>query len=268
MPGNYAYVTVITKRSYLPGVWVLKETLREVNSQYPLVVLVPSDAADEFPEIAKWEGIRVITRDRIILPEVLRNPEHCAWDESFFKLRAAGLEEFDKIVLIDCDVLVLRNLDHMFQMKHMSAVEAGRSIFKDWIGLASGVMVIEPGAEVEKRILDCMEPAILKRFAAGKFAGDQDVLREYCPDWQEREELHLPEAYNLIWNWAGKFCNEFVDGGYKKVYVLHFAGGMPKPWDCGPKEVARMTYHGIRDRNLAELKAYMKYLKIVRKMER
>jgi hypothetical protein len=37
---NAAYVTLLTKDSYLPGVLVLERSLKSVQTRYPLVVLV------------------------------------------------------------------------------------------------------------------------------------------------------------------------------------------------------------------------------------
>jgi hypothetical protein len=49
-PRRFAYVTLLTRNSYLPGLLVLWFSLREVESRYPLVVMVthtlPLDARD------------------------------------------------------------------------------------------------------------------------------------------------------------------------------------------------------------------------------
>lgn len=45
-----AYVTAITNGRYLPGLRALKRSLDMVNSQYPLVVLIP-DSNNELEQI-------------------------------------------------------------------------------------------------------------------------------------------------------------------------------------------------------------------------
>jgi hypothetical protein len=40
MSGRAAYVTLLTKDSYLPGALTLEHSLKSVRSRYPLVVLV------------------------------------------------------------------------------------------------------------------------------------------------------------------------------------------------------------------------------------
>lgn len=42
----YAYITVLTNESYIPGVQALAESLRRVNSKYRLIILVPTERRD------------------------------------------------------------------------------------------------------------------------------------------------------------------------------------------------------------------------------
>jgi hypothetical protein len=56
-----AYVTLLTKASYLPGILVLDHSLRSVGSQYPLVVMVTPGLTQDARNILKLNGI--VTRD-------------------------------------------------------------------------------------------------------------------------------------------------------------------------------------------------------------
>jgi hypothetical protein len=69
MSPDYAYVTLLTKTSYLAGVLVLHSCLRAVNSKYPLVVMV----TPSLPEDAR----AVLRKRRICIREVksLQPPE-------------------------------------------------------------------------------------------------------------------------------------------------------------------------------------------------
>lgn len=62
MKPKCAYVTLLTKTSYLPGTLVLDYSLRNVNSQYPLVVMVTSS----LPDAAR----AVLHKRRILVREV------------------------------------------------------------------------------------------------------------------------------------------------------------------------------------------------------
>ncbi|KAF8912780.1 nucleotide-diphospho-sugar transferase [Gymnopilus junonius] len=128
MGSKYAYVTLLTKNSYLAGVLVLDLCLRMVDSKYPLVVMV----TPSLPEEAK----AVIHKRHILTREVkiLRPPEGkhtLAADDSRFadtwtKLRGFELEEFSRIVLLDSDMIVLKNMDELMLLDlphdHIAAV--------------------------------------------------------------------------------------------------------------------------------------------------
>lgn len=61
MSRKAAYVTLLTKTSYLAGTLVLDHSLRGVHSKYPLVVMVTPSLAPEAREILRMRGI--LTRD-------------------------------------------------------------------------------------------------------------------------------------------------------------------------------------------------------------
>ncbi|KAG6885445.1 hypothetical protein C0993_001525 [Termitomyces sp. T159_Od127] len=61
MSRKAAYVTLLTKASYLAGTLVLDHGLRSVHSKYPLVVMVTPSLAPEAREVLRMRG--VLTRD-------------------------------------------------------------------------------------------------------------------------------------------------------------------------------------------------------------
>jgi hypothetical protein len=66
-----AYVTLLTKTSYLPGVLVLEYTLRSVGSEYPLVVMATPSLLQEDRDILARRGIAVIDIQSLKPPEGL-----------------------------------------------------------------------------------------------------------------------------------------------------------------------------------------------------
>lgn len=57
---SYAYVTLLTKTSYLAGVLVLDYCLRSVKSRYPLVVMVTPSLPGDVREILTRRQIQMI----------------------------------------------------------------------------------------------------------------------------------------------------------------------------------------------------------------
>lgn len=108
-----AWVTLLTKNEYLPGVLVLFFTLRMVNSKYPLVVMAPPKLSQEARNVLRKLGI--IVRD----VEYLRSNNTGFTDKRFSdtwtKIRVWELLEYERVVLIDSDVLIKRNMDELLE---------------------------------------------------------------------------------------------------------------------------------------------------------
>ncbi|EGO28220.1 glycosyltransferase family 8 protein [Serpula lacrymans var. lacrymans S7.9] len=125
MERKAAYVTLLTKSSYLPGVLVLEFTLRAVGSRYPLVVMVT-------PQLPA-EARAVLARKNITTTEVasLGPPEgvhtlslsDVRFSDTWTKLRCFGLTEYHRVILLDADMLVLRRMDELMDLE----------LEKDWI---------------------------------------------------------------------------------------------------------------------------------------
>ena len=125
---------------------------------------------------------------------------------SFAKLFALALANFSKVLVLDSDCVVLRNIDHMAVFPAPSfrfqTVRVGNEC--QW-ELQSGVMVLEPDALEYERAIRLTTS--LKSRPPGSDGGDQSVWRILY------ERVHeLPAAYNAFKyelngseNWASVF---------------------------------------------------------------
>ncbi|KAF7320434.1 Galactinol synthase 1 [Mycena kentingensis (nom. inval.)] len=119
MAQRAAYVTLLTKVEYLAGTLVLHEGLREAASKFPLVVM----ATPTLPKSAR----RVLTRRGIRVREIEPlNPEDgvhtlagadSRFQDTWTKLRAFELEEYERVVLLDSDMLVKHNIDELMAIR-------------------------------------------------------------------------------------------------------------------------------------------------------
>lgn len=57
MSPNAAYVTLLTKASYLPGALVVEHCLRSVKSQYPFIVMITPTVPQEARDVLQKKGI-------------------------------------------------------------------------------------------------------------------------------------------------------------------------------------------------------------------
>ena len=241
MSPNYAYVTLSTSKSYLLGIMAMYLSLRKTGTAIPLYAMLPAELIKEETELCdrmKENGINIIEYSNSIpIPQQLieSNENHgdSRFSHTFDKLLVFEQTQFDKIVYLDADIYILHNLDHLFQLPHMSAMIAGKSYpgNEDWIDLTSGIMTIVPEKGLSKQF-EKLIPDVIK---AKGICGDQDILQAYYTDWPQRPELDMGEKYGVIAYYA-KYYEQHLDYKYTNqvedplsVAVIHYAGEM-KPW--------------------------------------
>jgi glycogenin glucosyltransferase len=236
------YVTLLSTLSYLPGVVGLNHSLRQTGTSYPLLVAVSADMDPSVDARLKEQGMDVLRLPpSLALPRAIKDKSG-HWGHTFDKLHLFDLTEFSKLVYLDSDMMILTNIDELFDKPHMSAVAAGRRIHADWTRLNSGLMVIEPEQGLSSRIASMLDQAMEEAAARGVRAlGDQDLINAYYPDWPQSSHLHLDDGYNVFFNHADRYIEAHnyqfpgdempsakkPDSGV--IRVLHFVGAN-KPW--------------------------------------
>jgi alpha-N-acetylglucosamine transferase len=111
------WASLITKTSYLPGLLALDYSLKRVGSKYPLVALY-TDAFTEDGHRAL--DIRNIPKQRVeyVLPS--KGKDYTLHDPRFVdtwtKLSVFGLPGYDRIVLLDADMIVRKNMDELMDL--------------------------------------------------------------------------------------------------------------------------------------------------------
>lgn len=219
---RYAYLTYLGTDDYLPGTLALIEELKHVKSKYPIYVLVANDLRKE--TICQIETkAKVIKSQKFKIPnEVLKHNNqtgYSRWNRTFEKLQVFGLEQFDKIVMLDSDMLIKSNIDELFEKPNLSAVAAGKDYpgNEKWENLNSGTMVITPSK---------LEFTRLIKLIGMNTWGDQDVIQKAYPNWNKDESLHLSDIYNMISGFEAYYV------GVKKlknIKIVHFTHKV-KPW--------------------------------------
>ncbi|EFI28638.1 glycosyl transferase [Coprinopsis cinerea okayama7 len=114
MSRQFAYATLLTKSKYLPGVLVLNHGLREVKSKYPLVVVAPATLPEEARNALKALNIPVREIDYLNPKEASTEELDERFADTWTKLRVFELFEYKRVVLLDCDMVVKKNMDDLF----------------------------------------------------------------------------------------------------------------------------------------------------------
>lgn len=119
-----AYITVLSSEEYLIGVLCLNQSLKNVKSKYPLVVLVNDKISEQAKKVLKENNIEMIDAKSFKLPDWIiekNKTKHANWSNTFDKLSIFELTEFDKLVFLDSDMFVRNNIDELFEKADMSA---------------------------------------------------------------------------------------------------------------------------------------------------
>ncbi|KAH8835470.1 glycosyltransferase family 8 protein [Flagelloscypha sp. PMI_526] len=226
MAGAYAFATLLTSDTYLPGALTLAAALRDLHPRpaqapevdFELVCLVT-------PETVDVSTIKLLRRafDQVIGVEVIEQKSDAGLrllgrldlNTVLTKLHIFRLTQYSKIIFLDADVLPLRPMSHLFTVPHeFSAVpDVGwPDIFN------SGVMVLSPGNEKFDELSTLLE-------SKGSWdGGDQGILNEWRGDNWNR----LSFTYNTTPTAAYTYAPAYERFG-SKISAIHFVG-KNKPW--------------------------------------
>ncbi|EOA90281.1 hypothetical protein ACJQWK_07676 [Exserohilum turcicum] len=123
---NKVWTTLITNTAYLTGLLTLDYSLKKHGSKYPLVALY----TDTFPaEGHKALDDRGIPKKHVkyLLPKVKKDFTN---DPRFYdcwsKLTPFSLEEYDRVVQLDSDMLAMKNMDELMDLELDPPSEGGK----------------------------------------------------------------------------------------------------------------------------------------------
>ncbi|XP_073098513.1 putative UDP-glucuronate:xylan alpha-glucuronosyltransferase 3 isoform X1 [Elaeis guineensis] len=211
-----AYVTILhSADAYVCGAITAAQSIRLTGSTKDLVILVDETISNHHRSGLEAAGWKVRTIQRIRNPKAKRD----AYNEwNYSKFRLWQLTDYDKIIFIDADMLILRNIDFLFTMPEITATENNATLFN------SGVMVIEPS--------NCTFQLLMERIneIESYNGGDQGYLNEIFTWWHR-----MPKYMNFLkFFWNGDRVRakktQLLGAEPPVLYVLHYLG--LKPWLC------------------------------------
>lgn len=213
-----AYATILhSAHVYVCGAIVAAQSIRITGSTRDLVILVDDSISDYHRGGLEAAGWKIHTIQRIRNPKA--EPE--AYNEwNYSKFRLWQLTEYDKIIFIDADLLILRNIDFLFEMPEISATGNNATLFN------SGVMVVEPSNCTFKLLMEHINDI------ESYNGGDQGYLNEVYTWWHR-----IPKRMNFLKHfWMGdedeikEMKTRLFGADPPVLYVLHYLG--LKPWLC------------------------------------
>ena len=252
---NNAYVTVLSTNNYYKGVLVLFESLKLTNPKINnFVVLVNETIDKEIIDDLINRGYIVIKKDKIEA-SFIKNDKYAHWSNTFDKFNVFDLLDYDKVVYLDSDMYVDKNIDELFDLPNMSATIAGKHYYPDWTNLNSGLMVITP----KEGVLEGLKEILFsKKFES--HVGDQDIIGNYF-DW-ENQNLEIIDKYNIFSYLIDNYINDEIYT-IDDIKVIHYIGNK-KPWMFNSKEIEE--YKNKIKNNKNESLFFEKYLNLLKKL--
>ncbi|KAI5065845.1 hypothetical protein GOP47_0018469 [Adiantum capillus-veneris] len=212
-----AYATILhSAQFYVCGAITVAKSIRLTGSTRDLVILVDENILPEHRKGLELAGWKVIEIQRIRNPKA--EPE--AYNEwNYSKFRLWQLTMYKRIIFIDADLLILRNIDFLFELPEISATGNNATLFN------SGVMVIEPSNCTFQLLIDRINDIVSYN------GGDQGYLNEIFTWWHR-----IPRRMNFLKHFWLNDTAEFNEktrlfgADPPELYVLHYLG--LKPWLC------------------------------------
>lgn len=239
-----AFVTLVTNDAYLPGALALVRSIRLTGTRADIVVMHTAAVAPETLAPLEALGARLAlcgllpTSDAFNAAHAKKEihgrnpftkggkPEFHTPLDNFVKLRLWQLTGYARIVFIDADALVLRNIDRLFDYPEFSAAPNVYESLVDFQRMNSGVFAARPSEATFAAMLDALD-------APGAFwkRTDQTFLQSFFPDWNgltvydnmlQYVWFNMPE----LWDWS-------------MIRVLHFQ--YEKPWQADNPKADRLA---------------------------
>ncbi len=240
---KHAYVTLVTNEDYAMGALALVRSLRLTQTDADLVVMHTGGAPAQALKPLATLGARLVPAELLPTSDAFNErhqrarlhanapftkgnkPSFHTPLDNFAKLRLWQLTEYERVVFIDADAVVVRNIDRLFGYPEFSAAPNVYESLADFHRLNSGVFVATPSEATFAAML-----ARLDQPEAFWRRTDQTFLQAYFPHWHG-----LPVFFNMLqyvwfnlpelWDWTS-------------ISIVHYQ--YEKPWERDHPKAAEL----------------------------
>ena len=254
LKSSFAYATFFGSDDFLPAIQVLLHTLAQTGPSYPLIMCVlDGGVSDRALSMALQAApLSLIVRVRRWAPVVppAGSAHAPRWGVNWSKLRLWQLTDYERVLYVDADTMVLRNLDDVFDALPMppraarSAAAGGKlplgvapmSVFAgtpDWgkwtrpgsAKMNAGVFLYSPSTATFSALLNASRDVTAYRSLEAEqgllnaFFGARHCCLPHTLNAQKTLSVFYPDLFDMA-----------------SVSVLHFTG--EKPWRCWRRDGA------------------------------
>ncbi len=221
-----AFVTLLYG-GFLLGARVLGQSLKETGTRMDMIALCTEAVSETTKGILRADGWIIKPIGNIHNPYEGQSKRGNYFSGIFSKLYIWNMTDYERIIYVDSDALVLSNVDHMFDCGTFCATYRHSDLFN------AGIIVVEPSSEIFSDMRDKIP--LLPSYDDG----DQGFLNVYFDDlvyapffnWsnssRQRQNMRMPAELNAdvgiyyissCWNIKGD------------IKIIHYTLGPIKPW--------------------------------------
>lgn len=260
MSDNYAYCVVLFGGDeYVPGAIVLAQSIKNSGSVIPKVVLVTDDVTmlDElrlvFDVVRKIDYIEHPTAE---LRTKKQQARYSSWiSKSYTKWQVLDLCEYDKVLLLDADIIVVKNMDEVFDRPTPAACFANawsdhcksfygenlqdgdpirrediqRALYGDGFVCIAAVVLVTPNKEDYQQMFTNLFAEKVYGLGQKCMSGhDERLIATTLRDWH-----HMSPKFQAVMRYP-----KLTEG--MEIFAHHYVGD--NPWD-----MARDEWEDLRD---------------------
>lgn len=224
--GRHAVLTTLRSNDYYPLLEHLSCSMMRSNPN--LKLLTATVKGDLTPEIENKIRTRLKNVELLYWPEFrVDNALRARFSLNWVKLRAWEMDNWDMLLMIDADTLVIGDVTPLFKLPaHFATVLDQDKFFPGYNALGrqqGGVVLLRPCPAVAKHMMHLVSTNTTLQFA--HHHAEQSFL-----DWYFRfERWTLPIRYNAI-NYLLRDAGNMTSGGSKPI-IVHYAGDKPMQLD-------------------------------------
>ena len=232
----YAYVTVLYGNNiYLTGAMVLGHSLMKTKTKFPRVILVTGDVSPTYILHLKKVYTNVIPISYVETSPTIFSETDTRFRDVFTKLRCLELVQYEKIILLDLDMIICRNIDHLFRLEAPAAclkrynLPYGKKITPNLIcdgsklvgSINAGLMLLKPDLSEWNVIqADIKHNPQLKKY---KYPEQDYLSLRYCDKWTS-----ITFNYNFQFGLTHRVKK--LNYRLSDIYVIHYSSSY-KPWN-------------------------------------
>jgi len=168
-----AYALVLLSDEYLPGVLTAVHTVRKyARKAADYVVVVTPEVSEDVRQVLMQMCVVVRETDAIRTPTPIMNQikgldaMDIGRKDMMTKLMVWSMDEYEKVVYLDSDLIVLRSMDELWEHTvHFGQILAPARSYSDPQNFGAYLMLLHPGVDTVKQMRDRMkfeEDVVLK----------------------------------------------------------------------------------------------------------